>query len=140
MHLLPWWGWEKRFSKSLDQFPLDRVCVKISEQCRIAPSVVGEKGWQGGGEHHPWLSVPSGTSSSMLAPQAVGMPTAGMVLSTKDEVVVPACASSEYSPPPHCQQLQDIRAAVPKSCCWGEHMWGSRAQGGLSELVGDWAE
>lgn len=56
-------GLEKRFSKSLDQFPLERVCVKISEQCRIAPGVMGEKGWQGGGEHHPRVPAPSETIS-----------------------------------------------------------------------------
>lgn len=56
---MPWWGWQKRFRKSLDQFALERIYVKISEQCRIAPSVMGEKGWQRGGEHHPWVPAPS---------------------------------------------------------------------------------
>lgn len=78
-------------------------------------------------------------SSCLLASQAVGMPTAGMVPSMREGVVVPACASSGAPSVPHHHIPSSSRASEqlsPKGAAGGEHTWVSHAQAGESELVG----
>lgn len=88
-------------------------------------------------------SIRDNQSSCMLAPRAVGIPTAGMVPSTRGEVVVPACASSGALSIPHHHTPSSFRASdqlSPEGAAGGERTGVSRARGGASELVGHWAE